>query len=338
MTTFAILAIGLTLAVLLAVLSPLWRNARALVLGGVAMMGIATFALYRLVGTPAALQPDATAAMPATLDDAVAQLEAELKENPNEPEGWRLLGKSYAAQERFAESQQAFERAVQLLPGDADLLVESAQARLFNHPQKKLDATAVQLLEQALQINPAQQRGRWFMGVAQRQNGQPAEAAKTWEPLLAQVDPNTAATLRTQINEARSEAGLPPLAEPATPAAADAGPALLTVTVDVAPALKAKLAAGDTLFVFARQVGGPPMPVAAKRVPATAFPITLALGDGDSPMPTMKLSQLTQVQLVARVSKAGDVTAQAGDLEATPVTAEVKPGTPYTLTIDRVVP
>ncbi|WAC63655.1 tetratricopeptide repeat protein [Pseudoxanthomonas sp. SL93] len=338
MTTFAILAVGLTVAVLLAVLSPLWRNARGLVLGGVAALGIATFALYRVVGTPAALQPDATAAMPATLDEAVAQLEAELKENPNEPEGWRLLGKSYAAQERFAESQQAFERAVQLLPGDADLLVESAQARLFNHPQKKLDAIAVQLLEQALQINPAQQRGRWFMGVAQRQNGQPAEAAKTWEPLLAQVDPNTAATLRTQINEARSEAGLPPLAEPATPAAADAGPALLTVTVDVAPALKAKLATGDTLFVFARQVGGPPMPVAAKRVPATAFPITLALGDGDSPMPTMKLSQLTQVQLVARISKAGDVTAQAGDLEATPVTAEVKPGTPYTLTIDRVVP
>ncbi|MEL1264147.1 tetratricopeptide repeat protein [Pseudoxanthomonas putridarboris] len=335
MATFAFLAVVLTLAVLLAVLWPLWRDARGLVLGGVAALGIATFALYRVVGTPAALQPDATAAMPATLDDAVAQLEAELEKNPDEPEGWRLLGKSYAALERHADAQKAFDRAVQLLPGDADLLVETAQAHLFNHPEKKLDDAAVKLLEQALEINPAHQRGRWFTGVAQRQNGQPAEAAKTWEPLLAQVDASTATTLRTQINEARAEAGLPPLADTAP---TDADAALLTVTVDIAPELKAKLAPGDTLFVFARQVGGPPMPVAARRVPAGAFPMTIALGDGDSPMPTMKLSQLPQVQLVARVSKAGDVTAQAGDLEATPVAAEVKAGNRYALTIDRVVP
>lgn len=340
MTTFAMLAVVLSLAVLLAVLWPLWRSARGVVLGGVAALGIATFALYRVVGTPAALQPDATAAMPATLEDAITQLEAELETNPDEPEGWRLLGKSYAAQERFAESLQAFERAVKLLPGDADLLVETAQARLFASPDKKLDAQAVALLAQALQINPAHQRGRWFTGVAQRQNGQPAEAAKTWEPLLAQVDPNTASTLRAQINEARAEAGLPALAATATPAPgpADAAPALLTVTVDIAPALKAKLSAGDTLFVFARQVGGPPMPVAAKRMPVAAFPMTIALGDGDSPMPTMKLSQLAQVQLVARVSKGGDVMAQTGDLEATPVTAEVKPGGQHALTLDRVVP
>lgn len=335
MSTFAILAVAMTLAALLAVLWPLWRDARGLVLGGVAALGIATFALYRVVGTPAALHPEAIAALPATLDDAVAQLEAELKNTPNEPEGWRLLGKSYAALERHADAQQAFERAVRLQPGDADLLVETAQARLFNHPEKKLDAAAVELLEEAMRINPAHQRGRWFIGVAQRQNGQPAEAAKTWEPLLAQVDANTASTLRAQINEARAEASLPPLADTAT---ADAVPALLTVTVDIAPELKAKLAAGDTLFVFARQVGGPPMPVAAKRVPVGAFPMTLALGDGDSPMPTLTLSQLPQVQLVARVSKAGDVGAKPGDLEATPVTAEVKAGSQYALTLDRVIP
>ena len=92
-----------TVAVLLAVLWPLWRDARGLVLAGVATLGVATFALYRVVGTPAALEPQATAAMPTTLEEAIGQLEAELKKKPNEPEGWRLLGKSYAALQRYAE-------------------------------------------------------------------------------------------------------------------------------------------------------------------------------------------------------------------------------------------
>lgn len=339
MAAFVILAIVLSAAVLLAVLWPLWRDARALVLGGVAALGIATFALYRVVGTPAALAPEAATAMPTTLEDAVAQLEAELEKQPDEPEGWRLLGKSYAALQRYDEAQQAFERAVQLMPADADLLVEAAQARLFANAERKLDAQAMALLDRARQINPGHQRALWFIGLAQRQEGKPAEAAKTWEPLLAQVDPNTAATLRTQVNEARAEAGLPPLPETApAPPAADASPVLLTVTVDLAPALKDKLAPGDTLFVFARQTGGPPMPVAAKRLPVATFPITVPLGDGDSPMPTLKLSQLPQVQLVARISKGGAATAQPGDLEATAITADVKAGSTYTLTIDRVVP
>ncbi|UOV02092.1 tetratricopeptide repeat protein [Pseudoxanthomonas mexicana] len=253
MTTFVILAIVLSVAVLLAVLWPLWRDARGLVLAGVATLGVATFALYRVVGTPAALEPQATAAMPTTLEEAIGQLEAELKKKPNEPEGWRLLGKSYAALQRYGDAQKAFERAVQLMPDDADLLVEAAQARLFNNAERKLDAQAREMLDKAIAINPDHQRARWFVGLAQRQEGRHAEAAKTWEPLLAKVDPNTAATLRTQINEARAEAGLPPLADAAP--VADASPALLTVTVDLAPALKEKLAPDDTLFVFARQVG-----------------------------------------------------------------------------------
>lgn len=338
MTVFVILAIVLSLAVLLAVLWPLWREARSLVLAGVATLGIATFALYRVVGTPAALEPQATAALPTTLDGAVAQLEMELKKRPNEPEGWRLLGKSYAALQRYGDAQKAFERAVQLLPTDADLLVEAAQARLFNNADRKLDAQAIALLDKAIAINPDHQRARWFVGLAQRQEGKHAEAAKTWEPLLAKVDPNTAATLRTQINEARAQAGLPPLAETTPAPATDATSALLTVTVDLAPALKDKLAPDDTLFVFARQVGGPPMPVAAKRLPVSAFPVTMPLGDGDSPMPTLKLSQLPQVQLVARIAKGSGPAAQSGDLEATAVTVDVEAGSTYTLTIDRVVP
>ncbi|WP_368565730.1 tetratricopeptide repeat protein [Pseudoxanthomonas sp. UTMC 1351] len=333
MGSFAALAALLTVAVLMGVLWPLWRDSRGLVFGTLAALGIVTFALYRVVGTPDALNPAAQVA-PTTLEEAVTQLEAELKKHPNEPEGWRLLGKSYTAQERYPEARAAFDRAIKLMPDNADLLVEAAQTRMFADPQRRLGSDEVTLLYRALAIEPSHQRARWFLGVSQRQNGRPAEAAKTWEPLLTQVDANAATALRTQINTARSEAGLPPL--PEAPAAATS-PALLTVVVDIAPKLKANLSPGDTLFVFARQAGGPPMPVAAKRVPATEFPITVALSDSDSPMPTMKLSQAGNVELVARVSKGGDVAAKPGDLEATPLKAEVRPGAEYSLRIDKVV-
>src|SRR3546814_6432816 len=67
------------------------------------------------------------------------------------------------------------------------------------------------MLKRSLELQPRQQRARWFLGVWQRQEGRPAEAAETWQPLLSQVDAATAATLRVQIDAARQETGLAPL-------------------------------------------------------------------------------------------------------------------------------
>lgn len=345
MTTFAALAALLTLLALGAVLYPLWKNSRLLFAAGVITLGLGAIALYRLVGTPAAIDAPPPMAsepgMPQDLETAVKQLEATLAANPNEVEGWRLLGRTYLSMDRYTDARGAFEKALKLTPDDADVLVENAQARLYADPRKQLDATGIAQLQRALEIQPQHQRARWFLGVAQRQQGQPAEAARTWEPLLAQVSGNTATTLLAQINEARSEAKLPPLSAPA-PAASDATAAnaqtLIRVRVEIDAALQTKLGAQDTLFVFARQAGGPPMPVAAKRLPASGFPLTVELSDGDSPMPTLKLSQVPNVELVARVSKAGDVMAKPGDLEATAISAKPGDGQAHVLKIDRVVP
>lgn len=331
---FTVAAAVLALAVLSWVLWPLLRAARGPALALIFGLGLATFLLYRLVGTPAALEAGSTHAAPATLDDAVAQLRAELERNPNQPEGWALLGRSYAAQGQHTQARDALARAVQLAPDEPDLLVEAAQLRAMDDPQKRFDEDALRMLRHALEVQPRHQRGRWFIGVWQRQNGQPAEAARTWESLLADVDPATSGSLRAQIDDARSAADLPPLptAEPA------ASNGLLTVTVDIAPSLATRLADGDTLFVYARQPDGPPMPVAAKKLPARGFPVTVSLSDADSPMPTLKLSQVQRVQLLARVSRSGDVTARPGDLETEPQTVAVgQGGGQHSLRIVRVV-
>ena len=265
------------------------------------------------------------------MDDEIKQLESELQRNPNQPEGWRLLARAQTAQGRTTEARAAYTQAVKLLPDDPDLLAEAAEARALTMG-RRFDDEAVALLRHALEKQPMHQRARWFLGIAQRQQNQPAEAAKTWEPLLGIVDAGTASSLREQIDAARTGAGLKPLPAPAT----DAG-ALLRVTVDLAPELKAKLGANDTLFVIARQPKGPPMPVAVKRVPASDFPITVELGDADGPMPTMKLSQAGTVELLARVSHVGTANRATGDLESTAQPAQPKAGARYSVRIDRIV-
>ena len=336
MNLFVAIAVLLTLAVFGVVLRPLWRESRGLVLGGFVALGLATFALYRLMGTPAANDQVAANAMPTSMGEAITQLQAALERDPNQPQGWLLLGKSLASEDRLAESSDAFARAVKLLPDDPDLLVEAAQSRLYASSERKLDAQAIAWVQHALSVQPGHQRATWLLGISQRQNGQSAEAAKTWEPLLAQVDAATAATLRQQIDAARAEAGLPLLpvaaAESASPAAS-ANALTVKVALDPDFAARVRLRGDTTVFVIARMPGGPPMPVAAEKHSLQDLPLIVTLDDSDSPMPTQKLSALKEVELVARLSASGDPMRQEGDLESKPVRVTLPATAPIELVL-----
>ncbi len=330
MTLFVIAAGVLAVFVLGVVLLPLWRSNRGVAGAMIVSLAVATGLVYLLVGTPRALDP-AHRRTPDTLADAMGQLQAELQRNPNQPEGWRLLARAQAAQGRAGDARDSYMQAVKLAPDEPDVLAEAAEARALANAGRRFDAEAVALLRRALDAQPMHQRARWFLGIAQRQAGQPGEAAKTWEPLLGVVDAATAASLRTQIDAARTEAGQSPLPPDAARPAA-----LLRVTVDLAPAMKSRLAAGDVLFVIARQPAGPPMPVAVKRLPDAQFPATVELGDADSLMPTTKLSQAGEVEILARVSRAGVANRAAGDLESPAMRARPGSGTTYKLRIETV--
>ena len=332
MAVFVVIAVLLTLVVLGGVLWPLWRESRVVVLGGVLALGVAVFALYRVVGTPAGVDAANVAPQsPASLDQAIAELRAALEKKPDEPEGWRLLGQSLAAQQDFAGALDAYARALKLAPDDADLLVETAQVRMLS--QRKADTETFAMLSRALELQPNHQRARWFLGVAQRQAGQSAEAAKTWEPLLAMVDANTAASLRAQIDAARGEAGMPPLPAPETAAS----PTALTVKValDAGFPSGGRLRGDASVFVIARIPAGPPMPVAVEKHPISALPLTVTLDDADSPMPTQKLSALKQVEVLARISASGNAMRSEGDIESAPVQISIPADKPVELLLGK---
>jgi cytochrome c-type biogenesis protein CcmH len=331
---FAGIAVVATLAVLAFVLRPLWQAPGTRVLGAVlvAACGVATLALYAAVGTPAALDPAARAAPP-TLDAAIVQLRAQLKREPGSVEGWRLLGRAEASAGHAAKARDAYARAASLAANDPDVLVEAAESRALAESDRRFDAAAVALLRRALELQPTNQRGRWFLGIAQRQAGDAAGAARTWEPLLAEVNPGTATALREQVALARREGGLPPL--PATPATPATTGHSVEVRVRLDPGLAARLRldANARVFLVARAPGGSPIPVAVEKHAVAELPFTATLDDSDSLMPTQKLSALDEVELVARLSRNGDALPAEGDLQSPVVRVRFPAAQPVELVI-----
>ncbi|MCL1498061.1 tetratricopeptide repeat protein [Xanthomonas nasturtii] len=340
MAGFVIALIVVALLAFGVVLRPLWREARGLAASVAVLLLAASAALYWLVGTPGAIeQPTNRPATPRSLDEAIVQLRAALASNPEQAEGWVLLGRSLSSQQKFAEARDAFARAVALRPDEPDVLVAAAQARMLADDSGRPDPQAMRLLEHALVVQPDHQRARWFLGVVQRQAGQPAQASATWEPLLSVVDSDTRPGLLEQINAARQEAKLAPIQAPVASAADAANAASakriqVRVTLDAEFAKRAGLPGDTSVFVIAR-AAHTPMPVAVEKHTLSELPLTITLDDGDSPMPTRTLSSLDKVQVLARLSRSGNAMRQADDVESMPAVVELPAGAPVELVIGR---
>lgn len=325
----AVVATGITLW-------PLWRAGKRRIWGSlVAMAQVATLGLYQLLGTPAAMQPQPeAAAAPQTIEEGIAQLQDALKQNPERVDGWVLLARSQLEIGKVADAAAAYQRAAQLAPDEPGLLLEAAQTRAQADPKFLFDDTAQQWLARARQIAPDNERVIWLSGIVLRQQGQNEQAAQTWESLLPRLEPAAASALQEQIDVARGKT--PGTTPGSTPASASAAPSSsgITVTVALAPALAARAASGtQTVFVIARIPGGPPMPVAVERHPAQTTPLTVTLDDGDSPMPTQKLSALPEVEVFARLSASGTAMRSEGDVESAPVKIKLPTDKPLTITL-----
>jgi len=321
--------------------------------------------LYRLVGAPEALDPanlapppEAQAHSAADMEKAIDGLAAKLKQQPDDAQGWALLGRAYAATNRVDEARDALKQAHDHAPDDADVAVEYAQALALAAPDHKLQGESRSLLEAVIAKDAKNQRALWLLGISDYQNGDYADAIARWKVLLPllQPDSDVARSVRNEIAdaEARRDGREPPQPEaapaeaaqvaadaPSTETSESAAPAnapKLTVTVALDPKLKAQLDPDATLFVFARAVSGPPMPLAIQRLKASQLPATVTLDDSMSMMPAMKLSKFPQVVVGARVSKSGNAMPQSGDLQTLSSPLESSRSEPVALTIDQIVP
>lgn len=267
---------------------------------------------------------------PQSMEEMTQRLERAVAAQPDSAEGLYFLGRTYMAQDRPADAAKMFERAANLAGRQPELLGQWAQAQYFANG-KKWSEQIQKLTDEALKADPKEVTSLGLLGIAAFEGERYQEAIDYWNRLLAQLPPddNSRAALQGGIERAaeRLKASGGQVAQAAAPKAA-----LLTVSVDLASELKSKVQPGDSVFIFARATSGPPAPLAAKRLTVADLPVTVELGDADAMMPQLKLSNFPEVQLVARISRAGQPTAGEWIGRSGPVASSTT--APQKLTID----
>ena len=345
---FFIVAAAMVAVALAVLLVPLVRQGRyakrphavfALSLAIAFVLPLATLGLYLLIGTPAALNGVTVApSQPLTMQQAIAELHAHLAQQPNDQQAWMLLAQTSTMQHNPTDARDAYDHVLKLDPGNGEAMVGWAEADSMLRSDHMIDGRALELVKRAVQQHPDNQRGLWMLGISDFQHGNYRDAAATWRLLQPQLVPGStvAKAVAEQIAVADARAGGAP-AEASSSAASNAAQgASLRVEVTLAPALKNKLAAGDTLFVYARAEHGPPMPLAVAKLDANSLPTSVTLTDAMAMMPAMKLSSVPRVFVGARISRSGQPIAQAGDLEGDAGVVAVDTATPIKVRIDKV--
>jgi cytochrome c-type biogenesis protein CcmH len=312
---------SLTFALLVAVAGYAWKGAPSLVVG-----------LPPVAAAPARNEPMPGGMDPAQFEQLVEKLRVRLQNEPDNAEGWAMLARSYMVIGKPDEALAAFDKATTLSPQDAGLVADHANV-LAQREGLAPGGKASALLDRALALDAKQPKALALAGIAAFERQDFATAVRHWEAAL-QVMPEHpfAPQMRDGIEQAKqamAQLGSAPAAPGAGAAEAKGGAGdrgasaaggdlaggVVAGRVSLAPELAAKASPQDTVFVFARPAEGPRMPLAIVRKQVKDLPFDFRLDDTMAMSPQAKLSLHAKVVVGARISKSGNATAQAGDLQ-----------------------
>lgn len=326
------------------------QKAVALVL--VVLFPLVAVGLYWELGNFDAFQPQASLANmngPGGPHSAAVlkELEDKLAKDPQDVQGWALLARSYSQMERFADAARAYDNLTRLMPHDAQLWADYADVQAMANNQS-LAGLPTKLIAKALEADPNNLKALALAGSAAMDRGEYSTALSHWEKALNLVpkDSEDAKMFESAIQQAREFSlqpkGNQPTAQAQPPASEDKQPAvasgkeLITGTVSLSDAMKAKVGQEDTLFVLARAADGSKLPLAIVRKQVKDLPFKFTLDDSTAMTPQSKLSNFDKVVVIARISKSGNAMTQPGDLQG--MSASIKPGaTDVKVSIDQVV-
>ena len=288
---------------------------------------------------PGAPSPHAGSGQPASMEELVTKLEQKVAANPQDPEGLFMLGRVYSSLGRFSDAAKVLERLRPLVDDHPAVLVALADA-LSMQNGGKVSGKPYELVKQVLDKDPEDVTALWIAGKGAMEQADYQNAIYYWRQAEAGLGDNPEMLAEMQ----RLIAQLLQSAKTAGATIDDPGSMLTTATaagvqlsVTLSPELQDKLTGNETLFIFAKAVAGPPMPLAAIRRTAGELPLTLVLDDG-AMLQGGKLTDHEQLKIAARITSGGQPVAKSGDLQS----AEIifKPGTDQAveLLIDQVVP
>jgi len=310
--------------------------------------------LYVSLGEPDAVRYEAELAKAQgevsneELDAMVRQMTQQLESKPPgqavDAPAWEMLARAHASRQRFADADKAYQRALELTPDNPNLLADRADLLSLLQGQSAA-GEAMRLVNRALEIDPGHPKALALAGSSAYGRKDFVAAEAFWQRARERAAPGSpfAQGLESSLEAARAGiASQPGSAARVAIAPADPTPAAsshpgVRGQITIAPELQARLAPGDTLFVFARPVQGPRMPLAVMRVAATAGPVPFVLDDSQAMAPELRISMHKQVVVEARISRTGQAMPQSGDLQGSSG-AVPSNSAKLQIKIDRVVP
>jgi cytochrome c-type biogenesis protein CcmH len=279
-----------------------------------------------------------------SIEAMVERLAARLEQQPDDAQGWLMLGRSYMVMNRFLEAADAFGRAQELLGDNPTVLLLRAEAVAMANGGR-FAGRAEELVQKALALSGDEPMGLWMAGLAAAQRDDARQALNYWQRLRPMMQQDTAALkqLTELIGQAEQRLGIASdrAAGAATKndvQAAGNAPSTVAVNVRLAPEWVGRLPADATVFVYAQAEQGPRMPLAIVRKQARDLPLAVTLSDAMAMNPAMKLSKFSHVRITARVSRSGRATPEPGDLQGTADAVGVGRSQPVTVVIDKKIP
>jgi cytochrome c-type biogenesis protein CcmH len=324
------------LAVLFAVW-PIFKRAGRLtpMLAGVAVFTVALSAgLYNHVGEPNVPSGRGGGDDLPDMNVVMQALEERLQKDPDDINGWKMLGRSYMTMREPGKAVAAYEKAMELENGAvAQTQVDLALAILARDDASVIDGRSAALIEGALAIEPNNQPALFYSGTAAASRGDTELAASRWEVLLGLNPPDEIRGILEQrvaewrgqpVAAADSGAGLPAehppieqsveadaaLEEPLPAADPDA---VVTARVALSDTARRALTADANVFLIARDPQQPSPPIAVSRLRVSELPAVVSLGDAQSMVAGRALSGFAEFELLARISLSGGPAAASGD-------------------------
>ena len=271
---------------------------------------------YPAVSHTAEMSVDTETAKVAEIGKMVNRLAEKMKANPDDGQGWLMLGRSYRALEQYPKAVDALANAYRILGEKPEVMMLYADALASNN-DKSLIGQPSDLITKVLTLEPENMEALWLGGMAKAQSGEDQAAYDRWKKLLGLLSPDTEdyKNINGLLDQLLAENPQVKVGETTnkTTVASVSG-VEVTIDVSLADELKASAKAGDIVFIYAQALSGPKMPLAIERKKVSDLPLTVTLNDAMAMMPTMKLSSFPQVKLLARISTSGNAMQQPGDL------------------------
>ena len=303
------------------------------------LIPVLAISLYLLLGNTKAFLPQPAAEQMELVDGAltseddghqeissmVDSLVKRLEKEPDDLEGWNMLGRTYAIMGRFNEARDIYAKLLAKSPDSPEALVNYADIYAMTQ-DGSLMGKPVELINKALSIDPKNPKALALAGTAKFEQGEFKQAAVYWEELLAIIpaESKLAQSVSGSIRQAKSLASNNQenvlITKQQSPESdkniANKGSSpTISGVVNISPALSAKISPEDTLYIYARAKSGPRMPLAIVRLQAKDLPAKFTLKDGMGMNPNMKLTSFPEVVVSARVTKSGKAVPANGDLQ-----------------------